>query len=161
MSDNFYVTLPSNVKSFSNNKISNFKTKLASRLILHDDWEVGLVEMSYTYSWYNISTKQELNIKTFEKGLPTKTYKSDVFIKPGRYDTIQELIDAINNKLVLFTPELRTGALPNLGIDKRTGKVNLRHGIRNKILLLLDFSPDLCHILGFENLAEKYGKILK
>src|SRR6266481_1473725 len=98
MSDNFYVTLPSNVKSFSDNKISNFRTKLASRLIFQDEWEVGLVEMSYTLSWFNISSKQEIFIKTYEKGLP-KVYKNEIYVTPGRYNDVKDLIKIINTQI--------------------------------------------------------------
>ena len=69
MEDNFYITLPSNVKSFFlENKISNYKTKLSSRIILPDEWEVGLVEISYTFSWYNLSSDEEIKLLYFENG---------------------------------------------------------------------------------------------
>ena len=50
--DNFYITLPSNVRSFSDNTISNYETLLPHTIYLQDDWEVGLVELQYTKSWY-------------------------------------------------------------------------------------------------------------
>ena len=48
--EHFYVTLPSDSSGyyFPNKIIANFKTKLAKRIELKpDEWEVGLVEISY------------------------------------------------------------------------------------------------------------------
>lgn len=53
--ESFCITLPSNVSSINekNNTASNYKTKLAMDLILDGNWEIGLSEISYTYSWDN------------------------------------------------------------------------------------------------------------
>ena len=50
------VTLPSNssMKYFPNNKTSNFVTKLSRTLQLDGEWEVGLAEIDYPHTWYNI-----------------------------------------------------------------------------------------------------------
>ena len=48
--DNFYITLPSNSSGyyFPANTVPDFRNILATPLELeHDNWEVGLVEMSY------------------------------------------------------------------------------------------------------------------
>jgi len=48
--EHFYVTLPSDSSGyyFPNNTIANFTTKLATPVQLRpDQWEVGLVEISY------------------------------------------------------------------------------------------------------------------
>jgi hypothetical protein len=50
-SEDFYITLPSNVKSyFPENTVGNYKTKLSQKLVIpHDQkWKVGLAEISYT-----------------------------------------------------------------------------------------------------------------
>jgi len=56
--DNFYVALPSDILDyyFPANTIVDFRTKLATPLELEDDkWEVGLVEISYTKEYKNVS----------------------------------------------------------------------------------------------------------
>ena len=64
MESELYVTLPStsSVQCFSDNKTSNFLTKLPRALHvgtwargqLDREWEVGLVEIDYPHTWYNI-----------------------------------------------------------------------------------------------------------
>ena len=52
----FYVTLPSNssMQCFPDNKTSNFVTKLSRTPQLDGEWEVGLAEIVYPHTWYNI-----------------------------------------------------------------------------------------------------------
>ena len=39
---------------FPDNKTSNFLTKLPRTLQLDGEWEVGLAEIDYPHTWYNI-----------------------------------------------------------------------------------------------------------
>jgi hypothetical protein len=69
MNDNFYVTLPSNVsqhKYFKQNTIANYITKLPSHISLDGKWEVGLVEVSYTKSWYNVQNDYKISFEYYE-----------------------------------------------------------------------------------------------
>ena len=56
MESEFYVMLPSNssLEYFPNNQTSNFVTKLSRTLQLDEEWEVGLAEIDYPHTWYNI-----------------------------------------------------------------------------------------------------------
>ena len=56
MESEFYVTLPSNssMQYFPDNKTSNFVTKLSRTPQLDGEWEVGLAEIVYPHTWYNI-----------------------------------------------------------------------------------------------------------
>ena len=49
-------TLPSNssMQYFPDNKRSKFVTKLSRTLQLDGEWEVGLAEIVYPHTWYNI-----------------------------------------------------------------------------------------------------------
>ena len=55
--DDFYITLPSNVKApeFPRNRTSKYVTPLPHTLELEGDWVVGLAELNYCHSWYNIN----------------------------------------------------------------------------------------------------------
>ena len=56
--DNFYVTLSSESSGYyyPANTIANFKTTIATPLELqHNKWEVGLVEISYSNGYKNVS----------------------------------------------------------------------------------------------------------
>jgi hypothetical protein len=55
--DEFYITLTSNVKSLytnNDNTVANFITPLPHTLHLSGEWEVGLKDVYYTKSWYNV-----------------------------------------------------------------------------------------------------------
>ena len=62
-SEDFYITLPSNVKSyFPENTVGNYKTKLSQKLVIpySQKWKVGLAEISYTKSYYNVTRRQTI-----------------------------------------------------------------------------------------------------
>lgn len=52
----FYISLPSNVKSVTShtNTISHYETVMPTTINLTGQWEVGLAEMSYTKSYFNV-----------------------------------------------------------------------------------------------------------
>ena len=80
MESAFYVTLPSNstMQYFPDNKISNFVTKLSRTLQLDGEWEVGLAEIDYPYTWHNI--REEKN--SVEIYIPDK-WAQEFNIQPG------------------------------------------------------------------------------
>lgn len=85
---NFYVTLPSN--SRPENKTSDFIVHLPHKIQLDGDWEVALVEVSYPYSWNNISTGQNRILVTLVDGSIIRVY-----VPTGHYNVIGELLNAI------------------------------------------------------------------
>ena len=60
MESEFYVTVPSNssMQHFPDNKTSNFVTKRSRTLPLDGEWEVGLAEINYPHTWYNIRERK-------------------------------------------------------------------------------------------------------
>ena len=95
----FYMMLPSNVKyDVSRNTASHFITPLARALELPSkDWEVTLVEVNYTYSFYNILPP--INKIHFGK------HNSDItiqvvtrYVDVGFYRSLSKPIDAIKSK---------------------------------------------------------------
>jgi len=173
--DNFYVTLPSNVKSFSTNTVANYKTKLASRLILTDDWEVGLVEISYTLSWYNVPKKEPIYLLTWEDG-KIKTAREKAYLPSGRYDNINQIIDLINENLKLiksFTfktisktdSNLKIEYYPFIKVSENNRLVRTSQGVQqNNKCIFIQFSENLCNILGInlKHMKSKYvDKLMK
>jgi hypothetical protein len=161
--DNFYVLLPSNVKSFPQNTITNFRTRLASRLLLTDDWEVGLVEISYTLSWYNIPKEEEFSLIYYENGLG-KRYSKGLSLPAGRYDRIQQVIEIINNQLnQIDIKDFDFLESPSLEVKERSRKITLNQGIlKSNKIIFVEFSKDLCEILGFskKEMDKKYGSFI-
>ena len=58
----FYLTLPSNstMEIYPSNTVTNFITQLSDSLFLEGDWEVGLAEIQYPYTWNNIRSGKTL-----------------------------------------------------------------------------------------------------
>lgn len=57
----FYLALPSDssMDSFPNNTLASVTTRLPHMLDLDGSWEMGLAEIQYPHSWYNVR-KHEL-----------------------------------------------------------------------------------------------------
>ena len=79
MESEFYVTLP-----------GNSSTKLPRTLQLDGEWEVGLVEIDYPHTWYNIREgKNSVEIYVPDQWL------QEISIQPGSYEKVQDVIDAL------------------------------------------------------------------
>ena len=80
MKTEFYVTFPSNssMQYFPDNKTSDFVTKLSRTLQLDGEWEVGLAEIDYPHTWYNIREGK----KSVEIYVPDK-WTQEFSIQPG------------------------------------------------------------------------------
>jgi hypothetical protein len=58
----FYLTLPSNssMDYIPDNTLTNFTTRLPQMMDLDGSWEIGLAEIQYPHSWYNIKQRRGL-----------------------------------------------------------------------------------------------------
>ncbi|GBM48096.1 hypothetical protein AVEN_34416-1 [Araneus ventricosus] len=87
----FYLTLPADSSlHYFPNKISSFVIQLPSPILLEGRWEVGLAEIIYPHTWYNVNEKN--NIFGFDLGdgkLITRT------IPPGSYETVPDILKAM------------------------------------------------------------------
>ena len=66
----FYVTLPSNssMNIFPSNTLTNYVTQLPNSIYLDGEWEVGLAEIQYPYTWNNIREGyNKIYIKTWNE----------------------------------------------------------------------------------------------
>ena len=84
MAHQHLIWLSSNIKPLSgrNNTQAEFITRLPSSLHLQGDWEIGLAQITFCKSWYNITKPQLI-------GLETKNHKFPDFrevLLPGCYD---------------------------------------------------------------------------
>ena len=87
----FYLTLPSNssAKVFhKENTQSEFKTQLPEPIDLQGDWEVGLAEIQYPSSWYNLPCNQFVQIGAL-----------NIEIEEGYYHSFQDLFEWINKQI--------------------------------------------------------------
>lgn len=98
-----YISLPSDSSSelFPNNTIAAFKVKLPNTLTLDRSKSVvGLTSIEWPHSFRNI-TNVDFKL-TYNQTESETTYRQRplrVSIRPGYYQTPQELVDELNNKL--------------------------------------------------------------
>ena len=92
MESEFYLILPSNssMQYFPDNKTSNLVTKLSRTLQLDGEWEVGLAEIDYPHTWYNIREGKN----SVEIYVPDK-WAQEFSIQPGYYEKVIDVIDAL------------------------------------------------------------------
>lgn len=100
----FYITLPSNSVKYdvgvenTENTASSFRIKLPQRVRLDGEWEVGLAELIYPNTWMNLPNTNNQNVMTL-RYQPTREMIS-VAIPAGRYETVEELVETIENTLM-------------------------------------------------------------
>lgn len=161
----FYITLPSNVKGQDKNLITNYKTFLKQRLNFkpNEDWRVGLAEVMYTKSWFNVTIqnqirfiKQDGEIFDYEEQ-KIHSDQGDLFpkyqvnvIPAGFYPTVTDLIETINYCLKFYPLGLTP---PKLHFNKYTNRVTIVCGkFKEKEHFLPIFSEEIENILGITDL---------
>ena len=88
----FYITIPSWTSSdyFALNSIGDFRIQLPQPLDLRGIWSVGLSQILYTHTWYNIeNNKNQIYITVDGKNFT-------ILVTEGKYKTEQALINQIN-----------------------------------------------------------------
>ena len=153
--DSFYVHLLSNVESdqsYRVNTVANFTTKLAEKISFDEQWEVGLSEISYTKSWYNIKKNIFIDVFTSETG--AKYGSHECYIRAGFYPSIDVLIDEINKQMKC----LERGKLkdmikrsPIIRYDPIVNRTYVQPGItnENKFYVYPSLNKELEQLLGF------------
>ena len=154
MEDNFYVNLPSNVhthKYFADNTIGNFTTKLPAHVSLDGKWEVGLVEMTYTKSWYNMPKKQSIELwYTINDNKGLSTVKKRGYIDKGNYNTIEDLKYAINVMAGKIDRDYKSAEVPQIELDLITRLVKIKSGLLDARRVFMLPNEELCQMLGFD-----------
>jgi hypothetical protein len=146
--ESFYLTLPSNVKNESyNNTVANFKTRLANRFDLKGDWEVAITEASYTYSWYNINSKEYIQLVYYD-GTKVVTNENKIEITPSRYENIDDLLKFINEQMKSKFSNLDI-PIPEIKNNEQLKRVYIDRTLYRKISIVhLKITAGLCSILG-------------
>ena len=98
--DSFYLFLPSNVSDITErNTIANYVTHLPQTMKLYGSWEVGISEILYTKTWFNIVEDEEVRLITEYKGISTQSCP----IPAGCYRDLTSVMIKLNeclNKLI-------------------------------------------------------------
>jgi len=160
---NFYLTLPSNssVKYFPDNTLTRFTTKLHSAISLIGDWEVGLSEIIFPKTWYNVERASLTNpAHVTITGLQSDNkplYTSQVRLTPGHYSTIEKLIEEINNNIarnfrhqISFEPNdkaVKSRLITDIP-DLRYNVVNRKINVYLPASMSIRFSESLAYTFG-------------
>ena len=169
LSEEFQITLASNVKSNARNKPHDFETTLAKPLDLPGDWEVALIDLSYPYRWTNLDKPlyvailtnptediNDLVLDTFtrpedqdlyraltsQQGLPRMWVRRLFRMPPGNY-TVQDIADVILNHVGNYLKDIKN---PKITINENTLKVKFEQDSKYAIATYTDNS--VLKILG-------------
>ena len=147
MGSQFYLTLPSNssLSYFPDNKTCRYTTKLHSALSLNEDYEVGLAEIQFQNTWYNVREDNNWLIfytydgtEVLDTAIPLSCR---VNIPKGYYFTGDELCETINSVLPDHIRE-------KIGFYYKKRSRRCRIEIRERMEITI--SCNLAWILGFE-----------
>lgn len=148
--ESFYVNLPSNVTTFhSDNSINRYRTLLPSPLLLDSSWRVGLAEIHYTNSWFNLREYNYINIVSFDD--PTKQLIKTVILPPGRYSDINYLIQLITIKTTQRSsdPGCIITVMPQLGHNATSRRLTMKFGLtQQREYVIYSFTKELEDLLG-------------
>ncbi len=97
--NDFYLTLPSNVKtSGQQNTTARFTTLLPKTIDLPGQWYVGLVEIQFPFSWSNAGNSWIDSIIVLKHNPTNSNLK--VSIPRSYYETIESLVDTVQIQIV-------------------------------------------------------------
>lgn len=140
-SHEFYVTLPSDssFKYHPNNKPCSFKTKLHTALQLKGQWEVSLVEISLTHTFYNVvKGKNEIFLSEVSRE-PVQTLR----VTEGYYKDSEELLREITKNIAKCSKN------KEITVKERAFSRRCRIDVPRGSVLILN--KELLNILGFQN----------
>lgn len=145
MSDSFYVVLNSQDSTdiYAQNKMANFKSRLAKRLELDGEWETALVRFSFTNSLCTFHEPQIIYL------CASHHRQAAFLIGPQKFRDIGHLITVINKSVENEVNISETDELPILKLDHNNRVIEVYAKI-GQTLYHLEFSPQLEIILGLE-----------
>jgi hypothetical protein len=134
----FHLTLPSNasMKYYPGNTVAKYTTKLSNRIELDGDWEVGLAEIIYPNSWYNMKEEYMKEYIWKNSQLERGLYDYNHKIRAGHYQNPAQIIKECDWRFhkAKFT------------YDDITKKFTIHVPINNKLRI----SKRLSTMLGFD-----------
>lgn len=163
----FTITLSSSDRSFEENSLADFKTFLGKEKILDGHWVVGLSEMHYTKSWYNVNEDHQVQIidnfgNTFvsTKKVEAGFYESETALISVITSCIKDCEGKIKDSLVRLRKDSKvapTIVLPALTHQQRARRITMTSGSGpNSLKLFLILPRELEEMLGIMNEQNAY-----
>ena len=146
----FYLTLPSNssIDAFPENTLTHYVTKLPDRFDLLGEWEVGLSEMQYPISWYNVS-KEDVQLEMYHVDPSSSSGAAavhDVSPPPGHYDSPDALVKQIN--ATIASKESKKNLI-RFSYNEISKKITITFGPDAKLPTVLVMSKMFAELAGF------------
>lgn len=157
----FYLTLPSNssAKHFPNNTKAHFITKLLGDYELQGDWEVGLSEIIFPKSWYNVGKKELIHISftdCYIHGMHQPNHTYTIHIQEDYYSSLESLVQEINDTIAQFFKSKHRPKFKRdnqyFDIELPEFKVNaVKHKVKISVIsnIIVVMSPSLSKMLGY------------
>ena len=135
MSSHFYLTLPSNSseKYYGKQPLNHFKTRLPYPLNLDvNEWEVGLAEIIYPYTWKNLRSTSEvcIGISSLELDPDTGLYpihELSFTMQISHYMSVKDLVNKINTRIDNTLKKMKRETMP----DNKNGYLYY-YGVKGK-----------------------------
>src|SRR2546421_5026684 len=145
--EEMYITLVSNNRSDDSNTVASFITRLPKRMEFDREWMIGLSEVTFTKSWFNV--KEDSPIVLIDSSGEAYGYGK---LKAGFYETEKDLqfaIEQILKKIVDIAPRLSYEKLPRIEFDIHSRRCTILPGMSPKNLnMYLYLSEELNNLLG-------------
>jgi len=131
---------------YPTNTLTRFTTRLENAISLSGDWEVGLFEIQYPHSWFNLKHDDATFSFTHnvESGGKIERQHSTMRLPSGHYDTPADLAQMITEILEENTLKYQPLAFPKFRYNPITNHMYTTMP-RSTVI---NFSPTLCHMLG-------------
>jgi len=154
---------------YADNTLTKFTTRLQKVLTLQGEWEIGLCEIAFTRSWFNVMEHEGHAIviacsECYNKGPPppsakvldNNVYEFSAHLPHGHYETVETLLESINNSIqtrLAWVKEKLTSAGPlRSNIPIPIFKYNLltrRAYVTLHRMFTVTLSESLIRLLGF------------
>jgi hypothetical protein len=129
--ENFNIILPSNVRRSTpfqmDNTAANYITPLPQKLSLNGSWEVGLSEIKYQKTWFNVEEDYEITLFGKNGNGGTLSISNNIFVSAGHYENAYRLVDEINIKLTKFIRLVKR--VPKLQYMPNSNKIIIQMGL--------------------------------
>src|ERR1700712_5972920 len=119
-SNNSFILFLTNNQTFvspiqEGNLPSDFYTVLPEKLMLENDYEVALIELSFRKDWTNIADDQVIRMscdRYIDIGEPL------IILSKNNFDNIEKLLEALNQVIENERETYKFTQLPQFSIDK-------------------------------------------
>ena len=136
------------MEMFPENTLTQYVTKLPDRFDLIGEWEVGLSEIQYPISWYDVS-KENVQLEMYHVDPSSSSSTAtvhDVSPPQGHYDSLEALVKQIN---ATIASKERNKNLIRFSYNEISKKITITFGPDAKLPTILIMSKMFAELSGF------------